>query len=134
MKQQELFISCQPGLEGVLGQEVKDQGYPFTPGRAGIFVPYEGMQQIYCLNLHLRTASRILLPLARFRCRDKNELYKGASGVDWSGWFKNMPTFAIDAFVLHKSLTNSLYAAQVMKDAICDQLKGCLGARPSVDT
>lgn len=130
----DLFISCLPGLEEVLGQEVESLGYPFSKGRAGVFVPYEGMKQIYRLNLHLRTASRVLLPLASFRCYDKNDLYQGALDINWKPWFKNLPTFAIDAFVMHKLLTNSLFAAQVVKDAICDQLKGSVGARPSVDT
>ncbi len=134
MEHTNLFISCLPGLEEVLGKEVATLGYSFTKGRAGVFVPYEGMKQIYKLNLHLRTASRVLLPLASFRCRDKNDLYKGALAVDWKRWFRDMPTFMIDTFVLHQSLTNSLFAAQVVKDAICDQLKGAFGARPSVDT
>lgn len=129
-----LFISCLPGLEDVLGQEVEKLGYAFTKGRAGVFVPYQDMKQIYILNLHLRTASRVLLPLATFRCYDKNDLYKGALGVNWQPWFKGMPTLAIDSFVMHKTLTNSLFAAQVVKDAICDQLKGKTGQRPSVDT
>ncbi len=134
MKNNALFISCLPGLEEVLGHEVESLGYTFSKGRAGVFVPYEGMKQIYKLNLHLRTASRVLLPLASFRCYDKNDLYKGALDINWKPWFKNLPTLAIDAFVMHKSLTNSLFAAQLVKDAICDQLKGSLGARPSVDT
>lgn len=117
-----------------MGGEVESLGYSHTKGRAGVFTPYEGITQIYKLNLHLRTASRVLLPLAEFRCRDKIDLYDGALAIDWKPYFKNMPTFAIDAFVMHKSLTNSLFAAQVVKDAICDQLKGSCGARPSVNT
>jgi 23S rRNA (guanine2445-N2)-methyltransferase len=134
MNKTHLFISCLPGLEEVLGQEVTGLGYSFAKGRAGVFVPFIGMNQIYKLNLHLRTASRVLLPLGRFRCRDKNDLYKGALAINWLPFFKDMPTFAIDSFVLHPTLTNSLYAAQVVKDAICDQLKGSTGSRPSVDT
>lgn len=133
-KKLDLFISCQPGLEEVLGSEVQTLGYSFTTGRAGIFVPYDGMQQIYTLNLHLRTASRVLLPIVSFRCKNKEELYQGASKVNWLAYFKNVPTFAIDAFVLHTLLTNSLYSAQVVKDAICDQLKAKLGVRPNIDT
>lgn len=134
MNNKDLFISCLPGLEEVLGKEVASLGYGSMKGRAGVFVPYQGMNQIYRLNLHLRTASRVLMPLGHFRCRDKADLYKGSLGVNWQPFFKGMPTFAIDSFVLHKSLTNSLYAAQLVKDAICDQLKDKMGSRPSVDT
>lgn len=134
MNNKDLFISCLPGLEEVLGKEVAALGYGSIKGRAGVFVPYQGMSQIYRLNLHLRTASRVLMPLAHFRCRDKADLYKGSLAVNWQPFFKGMPTFAIDSFVLHKSLTNSLYAAQLVKDGICDQLKDKMGSRPSVDT
>ncbi len=130
----DLFISCLPGLEEVLGKEVQSLGYGYVKGRAGIFVPFHDMTQVYRLNLNLRTASRVLLPLAEFRCRDKNDLYKGSSTIDWHLYFKDMPTFAIDSFVMHNTLTNSLYAAQIVKDAICDQLKTKTGSRPSVDT
>lgn len=130
----DLFISCLPGLEEVLGQEVQTLGYTFKKGRAGVFVPFQDMNQIYRLNLHLRTASRVLLPLAHYKCRNKADLYKGSLAVNWLPFFKDMPTFAIDSFVMHKDLTNSLFAAQVVKDGICDQLKGQTGSRPSVDT
>ena len=129
-----LFISCQPGLEEVLASEIGALGYSATVGRAGVFVPSQEMSQVYRLNLHLRTASRVLLPLACFPCRDKDDLYKGASKINWYPFFQKMPTFAIDSFVLHKQLTNSLYCAQLVKDAICDQLKAEMGMRPSVDT
>ena len=134
MNNKDLFISCLPGLEEVLGQEVSKLGYGNFKGRAGVFVPFTGFDQIYRLNLYLRTASRVLLPFAHFKCRDKADLYKGALAVNWQPYFEKMPTFAIDSFVLHNSLTNSLFAAQVVKDAICDQLKGKNGFRPSVDT
>ncbi len=134
MDNNKLFISCIPGLEDVVGKEVEALGLSYTKGRAGVFVPFTGMQDVYTLNLHLRTASRVLLPLAEFRCRDKNDLYKGALAVNWYPFFKKMPTFAIDSFVMHRNLTNSLFAAQTVKDAICDQLKATIGSRPSVDT
>lgn len=134
MSVKNLFISCLPGLEDVVGSEVTSLGYTYQKGRAGVFVPYENMQQVYRLNLFLRTASRVLLPLATFRCRDKHDLYKGALSINWLPFFAKMPTFAIDSFVLHKTLTNSLFAAQTVKDALCDQLRAKTGGRPSVDT
>ena len=109
MDNKKLFISCIPGLEEVVGGEVESLGYSFEVGRAGIFVPYVGMEQIYRLNLNLRTASRVLLPLAEFRCRDKNDLYKGALAINWYPYFKKMPTFAIDSFVLHKNPIDSIW-------------------------
>ena len=47
-------------------------------------------------------------------------------------FFKEGATFAIDANVNNRELRNSLFAAQVVKDAICDQMRQRTGRRPSV--
>src|SRR5207247_1418671 len=52
--------------------------------------------------------------------------------IDWSQFLKSGYTFAIDANVNHRELRNSLFAAQVVKDAICDQMRKHTGRRPSV--
>lgn len=132
----ELFVSCVPGLEPVVLQELKTLGY--TVSRAsygGLFVPFTDFKEVYELNLLLRTASRVLLPMASFVVHDKESLYEEALQIDWERYFQRMPTFAIDAHVdSNPAFTNSLYAAQVLKDAICDRLRKKSGQRPSVDT
>jgi putative N6-adenine-specific DNA methylase len=129
-----LFVSCLPGLEDVLGQEIASLGYTHRKSKGGLYVPFQNMEQIYRLNLELRTASRVLLPLHQFPCKDKNDLYRGAMKVDWVRYFKHFPTFAIDPVVHHENLTNSLFCAQLVKDAICDTLNARFHRRPDVDT
>jgi len=53
----------------------------------------------------------------------------------WSGgiFFRRETTLAIDANVHHRQLQNSLFAAQIAKDAICDQLRKSVGYRPNID-
>ena len=72
--------------------------------------------------------------MTRFRCYDSKALYKGADSIDWSQYIQGDKSISIDANVSHKMLRNSLYAAQVVKDAICDQLRAKTGKRPRVDT
>src|SRR6202011_5921020 len=50
----------------------------------------------------------------------------------WTQYLKPGWSFAIDANVHHRELRNSLFAAQVVKDAICDQMRQRTGRRPSV--
>ncbi len=129
-----LFISCMPGLEPILCQELARLGFAGDPDRAGVHVSIAEFKDIYKLNLELRTASRVLLPLLQFECHDKKELYENALEINWDPYFAGNPTFAIDAVVHHNpAITNSLFAAQTVKDAICDQLKKRSGVRPSVD-
>jgi putative N6-adenine-specific DNA methylase len=129
-----IFITCGQGLEPLLQEELKELNYDSRPGYRGVYVDLENFSDIYRINYLSRIAGRVLLRLVSFKCRNQKDLYDGALQVDWLHYLPRGKTFAIDANVSHKELRNSLYAAQVIKDAICDQYRDKTGARPSVDT
>lgn len=128
-----LFVTCAPELESLLMEELHALGVTSAySGYRGVYVETWDWSTIYRINYASRLASRVLLPLSRFRCFDKNTLYRHAMEIDWSRYLKEGWTFAIDANVNHRQLRNSLFAAQVVKDAICDQMRQRTGRRPSV--
>lgn len=130
-----LFITCSSHLEPYLEQELLDLGYSKTfIGFRGVSVDVPAISDIYRINYTLRIASRVLLPLLDFKCFGRDDLYQATSKIGWNPYFRKAKTFAIDANVDHPKLRNSLFAAQVVKDAICDQLVEKTGKRPSVDT
>jgi len=102
-------------------------------GYRGVYINEWDWKTIYQVNYASRLASRVLLPLLSFRCFDQRSLYRNAMLIDWTQYFRGGCTFAIDANVNHRQLRNSLFAAQVVKDAICDQMREKTGKRPSVD-
>ncbi len=129
-----LFITCGQGLESLLAEELNELGFSkLELGYCGVYVDDDSMASIYEINYRSRIAGRVLLPLFDFACRDKSDLYKKTLDFSWENYFKDDYTFAIDANVQHDRFQNSLFAAQVMKDAICDRLRDTLGERPSVD-
>ena len=129
-----LFVTCLPGLETVLAKEVEALGFATRPWKGGVFVDGATLRDAMVLNLHLRTASRVLWHLFDISNPTKSRLYKAISDVDWRVWFTDFPTLAIDVpFAQHPDYSNSLYVAQLAKDAICDQLRAATGKRPSVD-
>lgn len=129
-----LFITCSAGLEELLKLELNSFGYSkIQIGFRGVHVDVPSFEDIYRINYSSRLAGRVLLPLADFFCYDQRGLYKGASKIDWCSYIPPGKTIAIDANVNHKHLRNSLFAAQVVKDAICDQLREVRGERPDVD-
>lgn len=131
----DLFITCGHNLEMLLAQELAQMGYPqAVTGFRGVHIRNTERTAIYRINYLSRIASRVLVPLARFKCRDDKSLYKGVQQLNWTPYFPNMETFSIDANVTHSVLRNSLYAIQVAKDAICDQLRQRTGQRPQIDT
>ncbi len=128
-----LFVTCAPQLEPILEAELKELGIPSQMSYRGVFVPEWEWKTIYTINYASRIASRVLLPLLTFKCFDRRSLYRHAMEINWSKFLKDNLTFAIDANVHHKQLKNSLFAAQVLKDAICDQMRQKNGRRPNVD-
>lgn len=130
----ELFVTCSQGMEELLIAELSELGFSETlKGFRGVYVRDGTLDAICRINYCSRLASRVLLPLARFRCRDKNALYREADTIDWLKYIPAKKTIAIDANVAHHpGFRNSLYAAQVMKDAICDQYRARTGQRPNV--
>jgi putative N6-adenine-specific DNA methylase len=129
-----LFITCSSGLEDLLASEIKSFGYDKVRlGYRGVHVEVPDFDAIMHINYCSRVGGRVLMYLADFICYDQKALYKGASKIDWARYIPSGKTIAIDANVNHKHLRNSLFAAQVVKDAICDQLRELRGTRPDVD-
>jgi putative N6-adenine-specific DNA methylase len=129
-----LFVSCAPALEPLLMDELTELGvHHLHIGYRGVFVDQWDWSTVYQINYGSRLASRVLLPLARFKCFDRHSLYRHIFEIDWSNYIQAGQTFAIDANVHHRELRNSLFAAQVVKDAICDQIRQKVGRRPSID-
>ncbi len=131
----DLFVTCPQGIEPLLCLELQELGFTtLHAGYRGVYVNECSFSDIYKINYRSRLASRVLLPIHRFLCYDKNSLYREASKINWLQYIPDGKTIAIDGNVNHEELRNSLYAVQVVKDAICDQLREKRGRRPNVET
>ena len=129
-----IFTTCGPHLEPILEEELHEMGFKETrQGYRGVYLEIGEFSDVYKINYQSRIASRVIYPLDHFKVWDDKTLYKGALKIDWSLYLKVDDTFAIDYSVDHPSFRNSLYAAQVLKDAICDHFREKEGKRPSVD-
>ena len=84
-------------------------------------------------NVEARIANRILLPVAEFPASDRDSLYAGVRRVQWSRWFSEKKTIALDASSHRSELSHTAFMGQVAKDAVCDHFREQTGARPSVD-
>lgn len=136
----ELFITCQKSLEQILENELHSLRFNTTKlGYAGVYVQIQNFSDIYKINYSSRIASRVLLPLKKFKVHDAKDLYDNVKSIDWLPYFKELErskfeTMAVDANVDHKNIRNSHFASQVVKDAICDQLIEKINVRPTVQT
>ena len=121
------------GLEEVLAEELRKLGAQnIKPmNRAVSFKGDKGF--MYKANLNLRTALRILKPIAHFQANDEKELYKKLCEIDWTAIFDLNATFATHAATHSEIFTHSKYASLVMKDAIADTFRKKFDKRPNVD-
>jgi 23S rRNA G2445 N2-methylase RlmL len=75
----------------------------------------------------------VLVELATFDAPNGEALYEGVSTVDFGPYLSPQHTLAIRAFSRSSALSHTQYIAQRTKDAIVDQIRQRVGARPSVD-
>lgn len=120
------------GLEEVLAQEVAAiGGNDIELGRRA--VTFRGDKAVlYRANLWLRTASRILVPIATFRADDADAVYEEAKKIEWEQLMDLTTTFSIDATVYSETFRHSRYVTYKVKDAIADRFNELMGKRPSV--
>ena len=120
------------GLEPVLAQELAQLGATdIRPERRA--VSFSGdKQMLYRANVCLRTASRVLVPIATFRADDADEVYAEAKQLDWAQFMSLSTGFAIDTTVYSETFRHSKYVAYRVKDAIADWWTEREGKRPNV--
>ena len=129
-----LFLPCAGGVEAMLTDEVlRITGATAEAGRGGVWV--EGDERLaMLLNLESRLATRVLWPLVEGYYRDTTDLYELGLRVDWSHWITPAQTLRVDVVAMRSPLQSLNFTALRIKDAVCDQLRETVGARPSVDT
>ena len=132
MKEFEMIAKTFKGLEEVLVQELLALGANNVEmGRRA--VRFTGDKALmYRANLSLRTASRILKPIATFRAKNADEVYTHVKDIAWEEYLGLGDTFAIDATVYSETFRHSGYVTYRVKDAIADRFMEREGKRPSV--
>ena len=120
------------GLEWLLAAELELVGA--TELRVGRrTVEFSGSTEtLYRSVLESRTAIRVLEPLGRFAVDSPDSLYRAVASIDWPAQLKPTQTLRVDAVVHDSFVSHSLYAAQVVKDAVVDRLRAATGRRPNV--
>lgn len=127
------FATAAKGTEPLLRDELSELGLPrVRADRGGVHFGAE-LKDAYRACLWSRIAQRVLEALAEFPCPDEDALYAGVRSIDWQRVLDSERTLAVRAACRSSRLTHTQYIAQRTKDAVVDQLRERLGARPSVD-
>lgn len=121
------------GLESILAKELRllGAGNIQTGVRVVTFEGDKGF--MYKANLSLRTALRILKPIAEFKVRSEDEFYRKIYDMPWDEYFTENGSFAIDSTVHSEKFSHSKYVTLKAKDAIVDKFRNQTGQRPNID-
>jgi putative N6-adenine-specific DNA methylase len=128
-----MVAKTQFGLEEITARDLTSLGASNveTHNRA---VSFDGNKALlYKANLHLRTALKILVPLAKFKARDDRDLYEEIRRINWDHYMDVDGTLAVDGILKSPFFNHSQYIGLKTKDAIVDYFRDKYGRRPNVD-
>ena len=128
------FATTSRGLEEVAAQELIRTGAKnVRPDFTGVH--FQGDRELlYRVNLWTRTTFRILMPIARIKSFDGDELYRNVQKLDWEEYLDPNMTIAVTCTGKSKNLNHTHFTALQIKNAIVDLQKSRRGKRSSVDT
>lgn len=125
-----VLVTCPLAASALLATELKALG--FTPRNelpAGVEVQAD-LNDCMRMNLHLRTANRVLYQVAAFRARDADALYRAASRIHWELFIAPEGYVSIASSVDNPTIRDSRFANQRLKDAVVDRIRSRTGRRP----
>ncbi|MEX2442410.1 MAG: class I SAM-dependent RNA methyltransferase [Alkalispirochaeta sp.] len=131
----EIVATCPGGAESVLSSELTAAGFEDVRIETGaVRAALTGSAGIATANRALRTAARVLVPVARFPTSDFDGVYRNVAEIPWERLLPTDRTFAITATTRSEALKDHRFLAMRTKDAIVDrQREHNNGVRSSVD-
>ncbi len=133
MQRFEIVVKTLYGLEEVLAHELAALGVEEMEKLTRAVSFMGDKELLYRCNLELRTAMKVLKPIAQFYCRNEKQLYNKIRSIDWSEHMRVNQTLACEGVTSGHIFRHSKYVALKSKDAIVDQFREGTGRRPSVD-
>ncbi len=128
-----VFISCPKGLEELLSNELKNLGIqPDKVSPQGVYTTIS-LENLYRVALWSRLAGRIQCILFEEKIRTPDDLYRVCRSFSWDDLFSPEKTLAVVFHGESSEFRNTLFGAQVVKDAIVDFFKEKNNTRPGVD-
>jgi len=122
--EQRLFVVTAPGLEAFTAREMRDLGLAGKrvgqPTVGGL--EFAGsLRDLYRLNLHLRTANRVIVRLGEFYAAAFSELRTKASHLPWERYLRPGQPVAVRVTCHQSKLYHS--------DAVAERVLGAIGDR-----
>jgi 23S rRNA G2445 N2-methylase RlmL len=132
-KKSRIMVSCPKGVAPYLKAEIEALGFPVLH-EIDTAISTEGtLTDTMLLNLHLRTAQRVLYQLQIFKVISAGDLYERINAIPWETILHDSGPQAyvcVTSVVEHPQITDSRFANLKVKDAIVDRIREKTGVRP----
>lgn len=125
-----IIISCAKELSPWTELEVLQMGYKPIEVTENIVVIRGDMRDVMRLNLNLRTAHRVLVPLLRTECRNIRDLYESVRSIDWENLIEADGYFSVSSIVHNYTIRDTRIPSLYTKDAVVDRMREMCSRRP----
>lgn len=125
-----IIVSCAKELSRWTEKEVVALGYKPIEVTENTVVVRGEMRDVMRLNLSLRTAHRVLVPLLRTECRNIRDLYQSALSIDWENLLEEDGYFSVSSIVHNYTIRDTRLPSLYTKDAIADRMREKCQRRP----
>jgi 23S rRNA (guanine2445-N2)-methyltransferase / 23S rRNA (guanine2069-N7)-methyltransferase len=127
------WIATAPvGAASVLAEELAHFGASDIRERSHD-VKFQGTLEVgYRACLWSRTATRVLLSLGSIDATSSKSIYDAVKRIDWREHLGPGATLACVCSGGNESIRHTIYGSQLLKDAVCDNLRDATGERPNI--
>ena len=125
-----IIISCAKNLSRWTEREVRELGYKPIEVTENTVVVRGAMRDVMRLNLMIRTAHRVLVPLLRTTCRNIKDLYEAVYSIDWEELLESDGYFSVSSVVHNYTVRDTRIPSLYAKDAIADRMRDRCQRRP----
>jgi len=125
-----IIVSCAKELSRWTEIEVLNLGYKIVEVTENTVVVRGDMRDVMRLNLQLRTAHRVLVPLLRTQCRNIRDLYEAARSIDWENIIEADGYFSVSSIVHNFTIRDTRLPSLYTKDAVVDRMREKCQRRP----
>lgn len=129
----QILVRTYSGLEDVLCREIAGLGGANAEKLNRAVSCTGDLGFVYKLNLALRTAVKVLVPIKQFVFHDNKSFYDALHEIEWPKFFSHDRTIAFDSIVFSRYFDNSMFVSQLAKDAVADRFRKAGFPRPFVD-
>jgi 23S rRNA (guanine2445-N2)-methyltransferase / 23S rRNA (guanine2069-N7)-methyltransferase len=120
------------GAASVLSEELRTFGAVDIRERSHD-VKFQGTLEVgYRTCLWSRTATRVLLSLGSVEAGTTEALFEGLKRIDWREHLGPAATLACECSGGNAAIRHTIYGSQLLKDAVCDNLRESTGERPVI--